>query len=287
MAVVPATSNLGQRIETAAAAIRAQLAAEPAIASPQLGLVLGSGLGAVVDLLDAAPRLRIPYGDIREVPVSGVAGHAGELVAGMVGGRPVLVLSGRVHAYEGYTHREVTILLRAAFQVGLRTVVLTNAAGGLNPAFEPGELMLVTDHINLSGDNPLFGPNIDALGPRFPALTDAYDPDLADRARTAAQRAAVHLHEGVYVMLPGPNYETRAELRMLRGLGADAVGMSTVLEVIVARHAGVRVLAFSLITNKATPDVEIGASHNEVIEMGKVGAARLVKLLGELLPEIA
>ena len=287
MAVVAATSNLGRRIETAAAAIRAQLAAEPAIAAPQLGLVLGSGLGAVVDLLDAAPRLRIPYGDIPEVPVSGVAGHAGELVAGMVGGRPVLVLSGRVHAYEGYTHREVTILLRAAFQVGLRTVVLTNAAGGLNPAFEPGELMLVTDHINLSGDNPLFGPNIDALGPRFPALTDAYDPDLADRARAAAQRAAVHLHEGVYVMLPGPNYETRAELRMLRGLGADAVGLSTVLEVIVARHAGVRVLAFSLITNKATPDVEIGASHDEVIEMGKVGAARLVKLLGELLPEIA
>ncbi len=287
MAVLPATSNLGQRIETAAAAIRAHLAAEPATAGPQLGLVLGSGLGAVVDLLDAAPRLRIPYGDIPEVPVSGVAGHAGELVAGMVGGRPVLVLSGRVHAYEGYTHREVTILLRAAFQVGLRTVVLTNAAGGLNPAFEPGELMLVTDHINLSGDNPLFGPNIDALGPRFPALTDAYDPDLADRARAAAQRAAVHLHEGVYVMLPGPNYETRAELRMLRGLGADAVGMSTVLEVIVARHAGVRVLALLLITNKATPDVEIGASHNEVIEMGKVGAARLVKLLGELLPEIA
>jgi purine-nucleoside phosphorylase len=282
----PATPNLGRRIETAAAAIRARLAAEPALAAPQLGLVLGSGLGAVVDLLDAAPRLHISYGDIPEVPVSGVTGHAGELVAGMVGGRPVLVLSGRVHAYEGYTHREVTILLRAAFQVGLRTVVLTNAAGGLNPAFEPGELMLVTDHINLSGDNPLFGPNIDALGPRFPALTDAYDPDLADRARAAAQRARVDLHEGAYVMLAGPNYETRAELRMLRGLGADAVGMSTVLEVIVARHAGVRVLAFSLITNKATPDVEFGATHQEVIEMGNVGAARLVKLLGELLPEI-
>jgi len=287
VADLSATSNLGQRIETAAAAIRARLAAEPALAAPQLGLVLGSGLGAAVNLLDAAPRLHIPYADIPEVPVSGVAGHAGELVAGMVGGRPVLVLSGRVHAYEGYTHREVTILLRATFQVGLQTMVLTNAAGGLNPAFEPGELMLVTDHINLSGDNPLFGPNIDALGPRFPALTDAYDPDLADRARAAARRAGVHLHEGVYVMLPGPNYETRAELRMLRGLGADAVGMSTVLEVIVARHAGARVLAFSLITNKATPDVEIGASHQEVIEMGKMGTARLVNLLGELLPEIA
>jgi len=283
----PATSNLSQRIEAAATAIRSRLAAEPELAAPQLGLVLGSGLGGVVDLLDPAPRLHIPYHDIPEVPVSGVAGHAGELVAGMVGGRPVLVLSGRVHAYEGYTHREVTILLRAAFQVGLRTVVLTTTAGGLNPAFEPGELMLVTDHINLSGDNPLFGPNVDALGPRFPALTDAYDPELAERARAAAQRTGIRLHEGVYVMLAGPNYETRAELRMLRGLGADAVGLSTVLEVIVARHAGVRVLALSLITNKATPDVETGATHQEVIEMGKVGATRLAILLRDLLPDTA
>jgi inosine/guanosine/xanthosine phosphorylase family protein len=287
VAEAAATAQLGQRIEAAADAIQSRLAAEPALAAPQLGLVLGSGLGAVVDLLDATPRIHIPYRDIPEVPVSGVAGHAGELVAGTVGGRPVLVLSGRVHAYEGYTHREVTILLRAAFQIGLTTVVLTNAAGGLNPAFEPGELMLVNDHINLSGDNPLFGPNVDAMGPRFPALTDAYDADLAARAHAAAQRTGVRLHEGVYVMLAGPNYETRAELRMLRGLGADAVGMSTVLEVIVARHAGVRVLAISLITNKATPDVEVGASHQEVIEMGKVGAARLATLLGALLPEIA
>ena len=150
---------------------------------PHLGLVLGSGLGAVVDLLDPEPRIRIPYADIPEVPVSSVPGHAGELVAGLVNGKPVLVLAGRVHAYEGYRHREVTILIRATFRVGIQTVVLTNAAGGLDPGFEPGELMLVTDHINLSGDNPLFGPNIDALGPRFPALTDAYDPELAARAR--------------------------------------------------------------------------------------------------------
>lgn len=287
MADPPATTEIAQRIESAAAAIRDRLAAEPALATPRLGLVLGSGLGAVVDLLDPEPRLRIPYAEIPEVPVSGVAGHAGELVAGLVGGRPVLVLAGRVHAYEGYRHREVTILLRAAFRVGLETVILTNAAGGLNPAFEPGELMLMTDHINLSGDNPLFGPNVEALGPRFPALTDAYDPDLAARARAAAERTGVPLHEGVYVMLSGPTYETRAELRMLRQLGADAVGMSTVLEVIVARHAGVRVLAISLITNKATPDVETGATHEEVIEMGRIGAARLTTLLGALLPEIA
>lgn len=287
MAAGPATDDLGQRIETAAAAIRERLSAIPALATPRLGLVLGSGLGGVVDLLDPEPRIRIPYADIPEVPVSGVQGHAGELVAGLVNGKPVLVLAGRVHAYEGYRHREVTILIRATFRAGIQTVVLTNAAGGLDPGFEPGELMLVTDHINLSGDNPLFGPNIDALGPRFPALTDAYDPELAARARAAAERTGVDLHEGVYVMLSGPSFETRAELRMLRGLGGDAVGMSTALEVIVARHAGVRVLAFSLITNKATPDVTVGATHEEVIEMGQVGGRHMTTLLATLLPEIA
>jgi purine-nucleoside phosphorylase len=284
----PAVPNLGPRIETAAAAIRTRLAAEPALAEPRLGLVLGSGLGAVVDLLDPEPRLHIPYGEIPGVPVSTVPGHAGELVAGLVGGKPVLVLAGRVHAYEGYTHREVTVLIRATFLAGIRTIVLTNAAGGMDPDFEPGELMLVTDHINLSGDNPLFGPNVDALGPRFPALTDAYDVELADRARAAAERTGVRLHEGVYVMLAGPSYETRAELRLLRRLGGDAVGMSTVLEVIVARHAGVRVLAISLITNKATPDDDHpAATHEEVIEMGRIGGAHLATLLGSLLPEIA
>jgi purine-nucleoside phosphorylase len=282
-----ATTNLGERIETAAAAIRERLAIEPTLTSPRLGLVLGSGLGGVVDLLAPEPRIRIPYRDIPGVPVSGVAGHAGELVAGLVGERPVLVLAGRVHAYEGYTHREVTILIRAAFRLGLESVVLTNAAGGLDPTFEPGELMLLTDHINLSGDNPLYGPNVDALGPRFPALVDAYDTELADRARAAAARTGVRLHEGVYVMIAGPSYETRAEMRMLRNLGADAVGMSTVLEVLVARHAGVRVLAISLITNKAIPEVVEGATHEEVMEMGKIGGGRLATLLGTLLPEIA
>ncbi len=287
MAEDSATDHLGTRIEAVASAIRDRLSVEPALANPTLGVVLGSGLGAVVELLDAEPRIRIPYGEIPGLPVSTVPGHAGELVAGLVDGRPVLILAGRVHAYEGFAQREVTILIRATFRSGVRSIVLTNAAGGLNPAFEPGELMLITDHINLSGDNPLFGPNVDALGPRFPALTDAYDADFAARARAAAERTGVRLHEGVYIMLAGPNFETRAELRMLRQLGGDAVGMSTVLEVIVARHAGVRVLAFSLITNKATPDVTVAASHDEVIEMGQVGARHLIALLGSLLPEIA
>jgi purine-nucleoside phosphorylase len=287
VAEAQATAPLGPRIEAAAAVIRERLATEPALASPRLGLVLGSGLGGVVDLLDPEPRIRIPYGEIPEVPVSGVVGHAGELVAGVVGGRPVLVLAGRVHAYEGYSHREVTMLLRAAFRAGLETIVLTNAAGGLNPAFEPGDLMLITDHVNLSGDNPLLGPNVEALGPRFPALFDAYDPDLAAQARTAAAATGVRLHEGVYIMLSGPSFETRAELRMLHALGGDAVGMSTVPEVIVARHAGIRVLAISLITNMATPDMAQPANHEEVIEMGRIGAGRLTTLFRALLPEIA
>ena len=287
MADTPATTDLGKRIETASAFIRARLATVPALAEPHLGLVLGSGLGAVVDLLEPEPRIRIPYADIPEIPVTGVPGHAGALIVGLVGGRPVLVLVGRVHAYEGYSHREITILLRAVIQAGVTTVVLTNAAGGMNPSFSAGELMLITDHINLSGDNPLRGPNVDELGPRFPAMVDAYDPELANLARDAAARSGVHLREGVYIMLTGPNYETRAEMRMLHGLGGDAVGQSTVPEVIVARHAGVRVLAISLITNMAVPGVPAGATHEEVMEMGQAGAAKLVTLLGTLLAGIA
>jgi purine-nucleoside phosphorylase len=163
---------------------------------------------------------------------------------------------------------------------------LTNASGGLDPAFDPGDVMLISDHINLSGDNPLRGPNLDRFGERFPAMTDAYDPELRAAARESADRTGVALREGVYVMLAGPSYETRAEMRMLRSLGGDAVGMSTAHETIVARHAAARVLAFSLVTNKATDDVEAGATHAEVIEMGEVGAGRLVTLLGDLLPRL-
>jgi purine-nucleoside phosphorylase len=280
-------AELERRIREAAAAIRARLAPEPALARPRLGAVLGSGLGGVVELLDREPRIRIPYGDLPHVPGSGVEGHAGELVAGTVGGTPMLVLSGRAHPYEGYSHREATLLLRAVLSLGVETLVVTNAAGGLNPGFDPGDVMLIADHVNLSGDNPLLGPNLDRFGPRFPPMTDAYDPALRDAAQAAAGRTGIQLRQGVYIMLSGPSYETRAEMRMLRGLGGDAVGMSTAHEVIVARHAGVRVLGFSLVTNKATDDVETGATHEEVIEMGRIGAERLVKLLADLLPRIA
>ena len=279
-------AELERRIDEAAAVIRARLATVPQLAAPRLAIVLGSGLGGVVDLLDREPRVHIRYREIPYVPGAAVAGHVGELVAGSVGGIGALVLSGRAHPYEGYSQREVTILLRACLQLGVRTVVLTNAAGGLNPEFDPGEVMLIEDVINLSGENPLLGPNLDALGPRFPAMADAFDARLRSSAREAAERVDLTLREGVYIMLSGPYYETRAEMRMLRLLGGDAVGMSTVPEVLVARHAGARVLGFSLITNKATDDVEAGATHEEVLEMGRIGAERLVRLLAELLPEL-
>ena len=279
-------AELDRRIAEASESIRTALAPEPALANPRLTIVLGSGLGGVVELLDPEPRLRLPYREIPHIPAAGVEGHAGDLVGGTVDGVPAIVLSGRVHPYEGHSQREATILLRAVMALGVGTVVLTNAAGGLNPDFEPGDVMIISDHINLSGDNPLLGPNLDRFGTRFPSLTDAYDPTLRAGALEAADRTGVGLREGVYIMLAGPSYETRAEMRMLRSLGGDAVGMSTAHEVIVARHADRRVVAFSLITNLATADVEAGATHEEVIEMGRLGAERLVTLLGDFLPRL-
>jgi purine-nucleoside phosphorylase len=278
--------ELDRRIVETSAAIAEWLGQTPQLARPRIAAILGSGLGGVVDLLDPEPRLTLRYRELPHVPGAAVEGHAGELVAGTASGIPILLLSGRAHPYEGYSHREATLLLRAVLMLGVETLVVTNAAGGLDPAFDPGDVMLITDHINLSGDNPLFGPNIDRLGARFPAMTDAYDPALRATTLEVAEQAGVGLRQGVYIMLSGPSYETRAEMRMLRSLGGDAVGMSTAHEVIVARHAEVRVVGFSLITNKATDDVEAGATHEEVIEMGRSGAERLVRLLGDLLPHL-
>jgi purine-nucleoside phosphorylase len=279
-------AELERQIDETAATIRDRLAAEAVLAAPTVGFVLGSGLGGVVDLLDPSPRVTIPYAEIPNVPGSEVEGHAGELVAGIAAGRSVLVMSGRAHPYEGWSQRQSTLLLRACLSLGVEQLVLTNAAGGVNPQFEPGDVMLITDTINLSGQNPLIGPNLDRYGPRFLPMTDALDADLRRRALAAADRAGVALRQGVYLMLSGPSYETRAELRMLRLLGADAVGMSTVHELLVARHMGVRVLGFSLVTNKATPEMEGEVTHEEVLAMGPIGAARLVRVLRELLAEL-
>jgi purine-nucleoside phosphorylase len=280
--------ELMRRIDEAAAAIRGRLDALRGFGAPRLALILGSGLGDVaLELLDPEPRLQIPYGEIPNVPVGRVAGHAGELIAGRAGGLPMLVLSGRAHPYEGYSHREATLLVRACFRLGVEILVVTNASGGLNPEYDPGDVMLIRDVINLSGDNPLVGPNLDELGPRFVPMTDALDAGLRASARAAADRVSVPLREGVYVMLSGPSFETRAELRMLRLIGGDAVGMSTAHEVVVARHAGVRVLGFSLVTNKATEDLDHEITHEEVLAMAPIAARGVVRILRELLPNLS
>ena len=279
-------AELERRVEEAANHIRERLAAVSELSTPRLGFVLGSGLGGVVQLLEREPRLSIAYREIPNVPGAAVEGHAGELVAGLASGVPTLLLSGRAHSYEGWSQREATLLLRACLSLGITTLVVTNAAGGIKAEFEPGDVMLIADTINLSGENPLLGPNLDRFGPRFVPMADAFDPELRTLAQAAAARAGVALREGVYLMLSGPSYETRAELRMLRTLGADAVGMSTVPEVLVARHHGVRVLGFSLITNKATPEMTGVVNHEEVLAMGPIGAARLLAVLRELTPEL-
>lgn len=249
---------------------------------PMIGLVLGSGLGGLADTLEN--RVAIPYADIPGWPQSTVHGHSGNLVVGHLEGQPVVAQQGRAHFYEGYDTQQVTFPIRVMHFMGVHTVILTNAAGGLNRNFRVGDLMLINDHINftgMAGHNPLVGPNDDTIGPRFPGMTQTYDRKLRELARRIAQEAGITLHEGVYICLSGPNYETPAEIRMLRTLGADAVGMSTVHEVLVARHAGMRVMAYSGITNVCIDsiDTELETSHEEVLDAGAILVPKLTTIL--------
>ena len=249
---------------------------------PRVGLVLGSGLGSLADALEQRDVI-----DSRELPGwphSTVEGHSGNLVLGKLEGQTVVAQQGRVHFYEGYTPQQITFPVRVMFRLGIEILILTNAAGGLRPDWQTGDLMLINDHINLTGMtgvNPLMGPNDESFGPRFPGMSQAYDLELRQRAQQIAAEAGITLREGVYVCLSGPNFETPAEIRMLRVLGADAVGMSTAHEVVVARHAGIRVMACSGITNVAIDEVnsELEASHEEVLEAGLVLVPRLTALL--------
>lgn len=215
--------------------------------TPRLGIILGSGLGALAD--DVAAPVAIRYTEIPRFPIPTAKGHQGRLVLGDLEGHAVAVMQGRCHLYEGYTAEQVAFSIRVLAALGVRTLIVTNAAGGLNRAFRAGDLMIITDHINFSGTNPLVGTNDDALGPRFPDMSGAYDPELRALARKTAREESIPVRTGVYVGVLGPSYETPAELAMLRAWGADAVGMSTVVEVIAARHAGVRVLGLAAITN--------------------------------------
>jgi purine-nucleoside phosphorylase len=231
-------------IEDAAAAVRARIDLRP-----RLGIVLGSGLGALTS--EIAEAVEMPYPEIPHFPLSTAPGHAGFLAAGLLEGQPVVALSGRVHLYEGYSAQQVAFPVRVLRALGVETLSVTNAAGGVNERFQPGTLMLITDQINLTGHNPLIGPNDARLGVRFPDMSEAYSPRLRRLVQRAATDAGVPLAEGVYMGCLGPSYETPAEVRMARSLGADAVGMSTVIEVIAARHGGMQVLGISCITNLA------------------------------------
>jgi len=252
--------------------------------SPSVAVVLGSGLGAFAEELEDA--IEIPYSGIPGWPRSTAVGHAGKLVFGRVGSTETVVMAGRVHLYEGYRPAEVVFPIRVLAHMGVRVVVFTNAAGGINLAYGQGALVLVSDHINLQGSNPLAGPNEDALGPRFPDMSDAYSSRLRTTARAVAESLGTRLHEGVYAALLGPNYETPAEIRYLRIIGADLVGMSTVPEVIAARHMGVEVLAISCVTNMAAGILNQKISHEEVLETGAAVRVTLVRLLKALLPRL-
>lgn len=253
---------------------------------PTLGVILGSGLNPLADEIANADR--IPYRDVPNFPVSTVEGHSGELVIGTLGGKAVIAMRGRAHYYEGYSMQQVTLPIRAMRALGVETLVVTNAAGGVNKDFRAGDLMLITDHVNLvgmTGNNPLRGPNDDALGPRFPDMSEAYDRALSDKARALAKKQGLNLREGIYVMLAGPSFESPADVRLLRMIGADAVGMSTVPEVIVARHGGMRVLGLSLISNSLSTGHE-KVSHEEVLEAGKQAVPKLAALVKQLIAEI-
>jgi xanthosine phosphorylase len=266
---------------TAAAAIDERA---PGLA-PKLGLMLGSGLGELAERLE--DRVAIPYGDLPGFHAGGLAGHAGALVLGRLAGQPVVIFSGRWHVYEGIDATAITTPIRTLKALGAEILVLTNAAGSLRPEAGPGSLVCLSDHINMMGFNPLVGANDEAVGPRFPSLRAAYDPELRARLHRAAEALGTELHDGVYLAVTGPAFETPAEIRAFRTLGADLVGMSTVPEVIAARHAGLRVAAVSAVTNLAEGMGGEELSHEQTLRVAKAGAARLGPLVERFVGDLA
>jgi purine-nucleoside phosphorylase len=266
-------------IQQAVAHIRSVTGREPRIA-----VVLGSGLGAFADELD--DPVAIPYSQIPGWPASTAAGHSGKLVFGKLNKLDVAVMAGRAHLYEGYTPAQVTMGVRVLRHLGVRSIVFTNAAGGINLSYRQGALVLISDHINLQGLNPLIGPNDDSEGPRFPDMTEAYSAAYRAKAHQVAQQLKIQLDEGVYAALTGPSYETPAEIRYLRTIGADLVGMSTVPEVIVANHLGLQVLAISCVTNMAAGILPQKLDHKEVMETGYRVRDTLIRFLKTLLPKL-
>lgn len=250
----------------------------------EVGMILGSGLGDYADRIEDA--VKIPYSAIPNFPVSTVAGHAGQFVLGSCKGKKVIAMQGRVHYYEGYTQKEITLPIRIMKRIGVGKVLLTNAAGGVNRSFAPGTLMMIRDHINYSGSNPLIGRNFEEDGPRFPDVSRVYQKELRQRLKVLAEQEGIHLEEGVYMMFSGPCYETPAEVRMAGIVGADAVGMSTVPEAIVCAHCGIPVLGISCITNYAAGILDQPLSHQEVVETAERVKSTFVKVVDLVLSDV-
>jgi purine-nucleoside phosphorylase len=261
-----------ERVESAAMAVRTHFARRPDVA-----VILGTGLSGVASQIDV--DVAIEYADIPEFPLSTVESHAGRLLCGELGGKTVVAMQGRFHRYEGYSLQQVTFPVRVLRALGARTLIVSNACGGMHPLWEAGDLMLISDHINLLGDNPLIGPNDDRLGPRFPDMSEPYDARLRALAREVATEGRIPLREGVYVAVSGPNLETPAEYRFLRAIGADVVGMSTVPEVIVAVHAGMRVLGISVITDRCLPDALERTSVEQILAVAARAEPKLTALV--------
>jgi purine-nucleoside phosphorylase len=271
-----------EQIDEAVKAIQARTSYRP-----RVSIILGSGLNGLADSVEK-PDV-IPFGDLPHFPVSTVLGHEGRLVIGTLEGQTVFVMQGRIHFYEGYSMAQVTLPVRVMQRLGIEILIVTNAAGGVNPAFAPGDVMLITDNLNLigmTGQNPLIGANLDELGPRFPDMSQAYDRALCDLTRNTARQESIVLREGVYAGLSGPSFESPADLRFLRLVGADSVGMSTVPEVIIARHAGMRVLGLSGISNKANLDGSTITTHEEVMDAGKHITPKMEKLIRGVLRQL-
>jgi len=277
-------SGTYQQIRQSVDAIRSRASSLGGITQPQIGLILGSGLGEIADQLEG--RVVIPYAEIPGFHGTSIEGHAGEMVLGKFEGVPMVCLKGRFHLYEGYDMNDVVFPTRAICGLGIETLFLTNAAGGVNKNYNLTDLMLIEDHINLMGDNPLKGPHLRELGPRFPDLTEAYHRDILQKMEAAADKFNISCHRGVYAGLLGPTYETPAEIRMLRTLGADAVGMSTVPESIAANHLGVRVAGISCITNMAAGISKTKLTHEEVIENSRACRIHIERILREVMPQL-
>ena len=272
-------TDLYDRIQQAAAVVRGRCSF-----APDVGIILGTGLGGLVK--EIAAEAIIPYEEIPGFPLSTVESHAGRLILGTLRGRRVVAMQGRFHRFEGYSLQEVTFPVRVMKALGAKALVVTNVSGGMHPLWAPGDLVLIADHINLLGDNPLIGRNDDRLGPRFPDMSDPYDSGLRALVRQLALAQGVTLREGVYVSVPGPNLETRAEYRMLRAMGADIVGMSTVPEVIVAVHQGMKVAGLSIVTDQCLPDALVPADIEHIIAIANGAEPRLTRLVAELVQQI-